>query len=83
MISSSPLPTRSRALKTVSHEEGYQKSRELRLTLEEQTATYAELAELQNYVQLYQGLGSGWQQQRSALLGLGEDVVHPAACFLN
>jgi len=62
MISSSPLPTRSRALKTVSDEEGYQKSRELRLTLEEQTATYAEIAELQNYVQLYQALGSGWQQ---------------------
>jgi multidrug efflux system outer membrane protein len=78
---------------------GYEKSRELRLTLEEQTATYAEtarlandryrggstsflevlttqqqyftselqssqawFAELQNYVQLYQALGGGWQQ---------------------
>jgi multidrug efflux system outer membrane protein len=77
---------------------GYQKSRELRLTLEQQTATYAEtarlandryrggntsflevlttqqqyftsqlqssqawFAELQNYVQLYQALGGGWQ----------------------
>jgi outer membrane protein, multidrug efflux system len=77
---------------------GYEKSRELRLTLEEQTATYAEtarlandryrggstsflevlttqqqyftselqssqawFAELQNYVQLYQALGGGWQ----------------------
>jgi outer membrane protein, multidrug efflux system len=77
---------------------GYQKSRSLRLTLEEQTATYAEtarlandryrggstsflevlttqqqyftselqssqawFAELQNYVQLYQALGGGWQ----------------------
>ena len=78
---------------------GYEKSRELRLTLEEQTATFAEtarlandryrggstsflevlttqqqyftselqssqawFAELQNYVQLYQALGGGWQQ---------------------
>ena len=78
---------------------GYQKSHALRLTLEEQTATYAEtarlandryrggstsflevlttqqqyftselqssqawFAELQNYVQLYQALGGGWQQ---------------------
>jgi outer membrane protein, multidrug efflux system len=77
---------------------GYQKSHVLRLTLEEQTATYAEtarlandryrggstgflevlttqqqyftsqlqssqawFAELQNYVQLYQALGGGWQ----------------------
>ena len=77
---------------------GYEKSRSLRLTLEEQTATYAEtarlandryrggstsflevlttqqqyftselqssqalFAELQNYVQLYQSLGGGWQ----------------------
>jgi outer membrane protein, multidrug efflux system len=77
---------------------GYEKSRSLRLTLEEQTATYAEtarlandryrggstsflevlttqqqyftselqssqarFAELQNYVQLYQALGGGWQ----------------------
>ena len=77
---------------------GYQKSHALRLTLEEQTATYAEtarlandryrggstsflevlttqqqyftselqssqawFAELQNYVQLYQALGGGWQ----------------------
>jgi multidrug efflux system outer membrane protein len=77
---------------------GYEKSRALRLTLEEQTATYAEtarlandryrggstsflevlttqqqyftselqssqawFAELQNYVQLYQALGGGWQ----------------------
>ena len=76
----------------------YQKSHALRLTLEEQTATYAEtarlandryrggstsflevlttqqqyftsqlqssqawFAELQNYVQLYQALGGGWQ----------------------
>ena len=78
---------------------GYQKSHALRVTLEEQTATYAEtarlandryrggstsflevlttqqqyftselqssqawFAELQNYVQLYQALGGGWQQ---------------------
>jgi multidrug efflux system outer membrane protein len=78
---------------------GYEKSRALRLTLEEQTATYAEtarlandryrggstsflevlttqqqyftselqssqarFAELQNYVQLYQALGGGWQR---------------------
>jgi multidrug efflux system outer membrane protein len=78
---------------------GYQKSHALRLTLEEQTATYAETArlandryrggstgflevlttqqqyftsqlqssqawfgELQNYVQLYQALGGGWQR---------------------
>jgi multidrug efflux system outer membrane protein len=77
---------------------GYDKSRSLRLTLEQQTATYAEtarlandryrggstsflevlttqqqyftselqssqawFAELQNYVQLYQALGGGWQ----------------------
>ena len=77
---------------------GYEKSRSLRLTLEEQTATYAEtarlandryrggstsflevlttqqqyftselqssqalFAELQNYIQLYQALGGGWQ----------------------
>ena len=77
---------------------GYEKTRALRLTLEEQTATYAEtarlandryrggstsflevlttqqqyftselqssqarFAELQNYVQLYQALGGGWQ----------------------
>jgi multidrug efflux system outer membrane protein len=79
---------------------GYAKSRALRLTLEEQTATYAEtarlandryrggstsflevlttqqqyftsqlqssqawFAELQNYVQLYQALGGGWQRE--------------------
>jgi multidrug efflux system outer membrane protein len=79
---------------------GYQKSHALRLTLEEQTATYAEtarlandryrggstsflevlttqqqyftselqssqawFAELQNYVQLYQALGGGWQRE--------------------
>jgi outer membrane protein, multidrug efflux system len=79
---------------------GYDKSRSLRFTLEEQTATYAEtarlandryrggstsflevlttqqqyftselqssqawFAELQNYVQLYQALGGGWQPQ--------------------
>jgi multidrug efflux system outer membrane protein len=78
---------------------GYEKSRALRVTLEEQTATYAEtarlandryrggstsflevlttqqqyftselqssqawFAELQNYVQLYQALGGGWQR---------------------
>jgi multidrug efflux system outer membrane protein len=78
---------------------GYEKTRALRLTLEEQTATYAEtarlandryrggstsflevlttqqqyftselqssqasFAELQNYVQLYQSLGGGWQR---------------------
>jgi outer membrane protein, multidrug efflux system len=78
---------------------GYEKSRAFRLTLEEQTATYAEtarlandryrggstsflevlttqqqyftselqssqawFAELQNYVQLYQALGGGWQR---------------------
>jgi outer membrane protein, multidrug efflux system len=78
---------------------GYEKTRALRLTLEEQTATYAEtarlandryrggstsflevlttqqqyftselqssqarFAELQNYVQLYQALGGGWQR---------------------
>jgi multidrug efflux system outer membrane protein len=79
---------------------GYQKSHALRLTLEEQTATYAEtarlandryrggstgflevlttqqqyftsqlqssqawFAELQNYLQLYQALGGGWQRE--------------------
>jgi membrane fusion protein, multidrug efflux system len=47
---------------------GYRKSRALRLTLEEQTATYAETARLANDryrggspVQLYQSLGGGWR----------------------